>query len=275
MKSFISCGFRFYNRSSSAISAQLPYYLGLFLQGSQEGSHSGVVPRVKMNQLRFLTSVHDSNDRSNSISNEMNSNLMKAIKCNDVNKTLELFDIAKRETIIPQANVFTDALYLLYLNNQHEELDNLYIDMCNYGYHSEGGAKMIVIRSYVLRRMFKDALGVLDDIENNITMRHTRSYNPIIKGLAENGLTHQAFKLFHRKLTMSYAISAVGSENVLHDVEMFCAMIKSCYLIDSSQIPIYGNNQPFAKLDTRSMIKDKHLLVYKLFQFFYDFGMKF
>ncbi|KXJ22464.1 hypothetical protein AC249_AIPGENE27345 [Exaiptasia diaphana] len=209
---------------------------------------------------------------------------MNAIKCNDIKKTLELFDEAKREAVIPKAQAFTKALYLMLLNNQHDELDNLYQDMCNYGYLTEEGAKMTVIRSYVSRRMFKIALRMLDNMETNIHLKHTRSYNPVIKGLAENGLTHEAFQLFHRKLKMSHCVSK-GSENVTNDVEMFIAMIKSCHTVDSLQIPIYGNinNQGFTKSSTRSVITDdekqtiksKHLLVYQLFQFIYEFGIKF
>lgn len=303
MKRLLLPCFRVFPRLLEVHAAKGVNYFGSF----SRILHRCFAPRVERQHIALLyTNVYKSTDRITPTAEHINDHFVDALKYKDVQKTLELFDLAKREGIIPQAKIFSQAIHLLLNQNEHNKLDELYEDMNKYGFKTGEGVRMTLIRSYVCRKMWSHAMDVLDGIEKEQLMRHTRHYNPIIKGLAEHNLVHEAFQLFERKLKMFHCISS-GSEIITRDTEMLVSMIESCFSNDTSQETITkindqtfdngnqtlnGNidNQPFSnrnlnnqltstkddgKLDNMTANVSKHLLVYKLFQFFYKVGMKF
>jgi len=235
----------------------------------------------KRKQLAASFKIHFT---SNASSVKINELFDDALRHKDLQKTLELFDLARRERISLEAKTYTQAIYLLMKNNEYQKLDHFYEEMSKCGFKAGEGVRVTLIRSYVQRKMWREAIDGLHQLENEDLLRHTRSFDIIIKGLLEENLVQLAFQLFERKLDAFHRISN-GGENITRDVNMYAAMIKSCCLNNESQklnnkeistdtgctSEDRNNNLMFSFL---AEYENKHSLVYKLFQFFYNTGMK-
>ncbi|XP_031564985.1 mitochondrial ribonuclease P catalytic subunit-like [Actinia tenebrosa] len=165
--------------------------------------------------------------------------------------------------------VLSKVLHFLANNGQHSQLDILYQTMKEHGYHMGQGVNTTLIRSYTARKMWREAIGVLNDMEENQLMKHTRSYNPVITSLAEQGHALEAFHLLQKKIKM-YHLIANKRESVMRDTKMFVAMIHCCV-----------NDKPLQKPLLRTLtnehdseVKEVRSLVLRLFDFFHEIGIK-
>lgn len=176
--------------------------------------------------------------------------------------------MSKYAEICSQADVqvLSSVLHSLANNGLHSQLDMLYKAMEECGYPMGQGVNTTLIRSYLARKMWKEATGVLSDMEKNQLMKHTRSYNPVITGLAEQGYALEAFHLFQKKIQMYHLITN-KRESIIRDTKMFVAMIHSCCISD--QKPLLR-----ASTEHDAEVKEIHSLVLKLFDFFHELGIK-
>lgn len=149
-------------------------------------------------------------------------------KSRDVCKSLQLFQIARSREVVPLAKSFASLLYLCHSCHRHEELDHWFQEMQQHYKHIGGGVRATLINSYCARQEWRKALEVLESLKAEDMLRHTRSYIPLIQGLAENGYTSLAFRLFREKVE-HHSTTSHKDRQLISDSQMIVALVKSCF----------------------------------------------
>ena len=184
--------------------------------------------RVALARLRYFRCQIRRNSTFKHCPQSIEDRLKRLSRNDDIGASIQLFEDAKSEGVVPHARSFASLLHLCHRHGRHEELDFWFHEMQrHYGYIGEG-VRSTLINSYTARREWSRALEVLRSLQAENTLRHTRSYIPLICGLAQAGQVALAFELFQEKLAY-HRESSKKDKQLISDSGMLAALIKSCY----------------------------------------------
>ncbi|EDO49660.1 predicted protein [Nematostella vectensis] len=177
---------------------------------------------------------------------ELYQQVKKAVQSENIDEVLEIMRCAKARNVVPHTKTIALAMHSCLLVNRHQDLDKLYAVMQS-NYVSIGeGVRAILIRSYTARQMWEHAIAELSIEDNTQLPRHTRSFNPVIIGLAKYGHVSKAFELFERKNNIE--TSSKKDVGLVLNVELLNALLRACFIAPLGNVD--GKDRSFGKYDT-------------------------
>lgn len=182
-----------------------------------------VLSKTFLSTERRISSKTPEDDQSTHLERKMKNH----IETGNIKDALQLFEESRKETgISSTVEGASSLLHMFMTHGEHKAVDRLYEDMKkNVSYIGEG-AKTTMIKSYCNRQQFDKAIEMLRGITNNGMIHHTRHFDYVIKSLAQNGLSKNAFQLFDEKCELQAKCRASKGDRCLTvDKEMVASLL--------------------------------------------------